>query len=180
MKKKKIALLAAQADEEYQSEFISGAMKRAFAEGIDLYVFSTYIKSQNTKERETGDTNIFNLIDYSKFDGVILLSDMIQAQGVEPVLQEKIHSLFDGPVICVDKDSPYFHTFWTDGYRDVYDMVSHMIEVHGMTDIAYLTGKKDHIHSIRRWKHTDSWFAIKEFITGISGILPEQPVQRNF
>ena len=84
MKRKKIALLAAQADEEYQSEFISGAMKRAFAEGVDLYVFSTYIKSQNTKERETGDTNIFNLIDYSKFDGVILLSDMIQAQGVEP------------------------------------------------------------------------------------------------
>ena len=150
MKRKKIALLAAQADEEYQSEFISGAMKRAFAEGIDLYVFSTYIKSQNTKERETGDTNIFNLIDYSKFDGVILLSDMIQAQGVESVLQEKIHAVFDGPVICVDKDSPYFHTFWTDGYRDVYDMVSHMIEVHGMTDIAYLTGKKDHIHSIRR------------------------------
>ncbi len=150
MKRLKIALLVAQADEEYQSEFVSGAMKKALSEGVDLYVFSMYIKSQNTKDRDAGDSNIFNLIDYSLFDGVIVLSDMIQSQGVEASIEEKIHECFQGPVICVDKESKYFHTFWTDGYSAVYDTVSHLIEVHGMTDIAYLTGRKDHMHSIRR------------------------------
>ena len=150
MEKRKIALLVAQADEEYQSDFVRGAMKKAFANGMDLYVFSMYIKYQNTRDREVGDTNIFNLVNYDAFDGVIVLSDMIQTQGVEQKLQEKIHECFSGPVICVDKDSEYFHSFWTDGYQSVYDTVSHMIEVHGMTDIAYLTGWKDHKHSIRR------------------------------
>ena len=150
MKRKKIALLIAQADEEYQSDFVRGAMKKAFAEGVDLYVFSMYIKYQNTREREIGDANIYNLVNYSNFDGIIVLSDMIQTQGVEPAIQKKIHECFSGPVICVDKDSEYFSTFWTDGYRSVYDTICHMIEVHGITDIAYLTGKKDHVHSIRR------------------------------
>ncbi len=150
MSRKKIALLVAQADEEYQSDFVRGAMKKAFSAGVDLYVFSMYIKYQNTRDREIGDANIYNVINYSQFDGIIILSDMIQTQGVETALQEKIHKCFSGPVICVDKESLYFRNFWTDGYKAVYDTISHMIEVHGMTDIAYLTGRENHIHSTRR------------------------------
>ncbi|MBR6173914.1 MAG: EAL domain-containing protein [Eubacterium sp.] len=109
-----------------------------------------YVIYQNTRSREKGDANIFNLIDYSLFDGVIVLSDMIQTPGVENAIQEKIHSCYSGPVVCVDTESAYFTTFWTDGYKAVYDTVSHMIEEHGMKDIAYLTGRKEHVHSIRR------------------------------
>lgn len=120
MSRKKIALLVAQADEEYQSDFVGGAMKKAFSAGVDLYVFSMYIKYQNTRDREIGDANIYNVINYSQFDGIIILSDMIQTQGVETALQEKIHKCFSGPVICVDKESLYFRYFWTDGYKAVY------------------------------------------------------------
>ncbi|MBR3539052.1 MAG: hypothetical protein IKN79_08265 [Eubacterium sp.] len=82
---------------------------------------------------------------FSIFDGVIVLSDMIQTPGVEKAIQEKIHSCYSGPVVCVDTESAYFTTFWTDGYKAVYDTVSHMIEEHGMKDIAYLTGRNCHI-----------------------------------
>ena len=77
MSRKKIALLVAQADEEYQSDFVRGAMKKAFSAGVDLYVFSMYIKYQNTRGREIGDANIYNVINYSQFDGIIILSDMM-------------------------------------------------------------------------------------------------------
>ncbi len=150
MKRRKIALLAAQADEDYQSDFIRGALEKAYAEDTDVYIFSMYIKYQNSKARETGDANIYNLVNYSLFDGVIVLSDMIQTPGVERDIQEKIHACFDGPVVCVDTDSEYFPTFWTDGYQAVYDSVSHLIEEHGMKEIAYLTGRQNHVHSIRR------------------------------
>ena len=52
MKKKRIALLVAQADEEYQSDFIRGVMEKAFSRDIDVFVFSMYIKYQNSKARE--------------------------------------------------------------------------------------------------------------------------------
>ncbi|MCR4837431.1 MAG: EAL domain-containing protein [Eubacterium sp.] len=150
MKRRKIALLVAQADEEYQSDFVHGALERAFAEDVDVYVFSMFIKYQSTRAREDGDSNIFSLVNYSEFDGVIVLSDMIQTPGVEPEIQEKIHACYSGPVVCVDTESKYFTTFWTDGYQAVYDTVSHMIEKHGMKEIAYLTGRQNHVHSIRR------------------------------
>ena len=38
MKRLKIALLVAQADEEYQSEFVSGAMKKALSDAFKAVV----------------------------------------------------------------------------------------------------------------------------------------------
>ena len=146
----KIALLLGQADEAYQSEFVKGVMEQAFKDGFSVCVFSMYIKYQNSKEREIGDSNIFNLVNYQMFDAVIILSDTIQTPGVNERIEERIHAEFDGPVLCVDRDSKYFSSFWTDGYESVYAQVSHMIEEHGLKDIAYLTGRKNHPHSKRR------------------------------
>ena len=137
MGKKKIAVLLGQAEEAYQSSFMEGVMKRAFEAGYDVYAFSMYIKYQNTKEREVGDSNIYNLINYDLFDAVILMSDIIQTPGVEERLEETIHNNFDGPVICVDTDSKYYQSFWTDGYYAVYKNISHLIEHHGYKDIAF-------------------------------------------
>lgn len=146
----KIALLLGQADEGYQQNFIRGVMRQAFADGFEVYVFSMYIKYQNSKEREIGDSNIYNLIPWDSFDAAILLSDTIQTPDVEKNLQEHIHEVFQGPVVCVDTDSDYFMNYWTDGYQSVYQLVSHMIDVHGAKDIAFLTGRRHHKHSQRR------------------------------
>lgn len=150
MVKGKIALLLGQADEGYQQKFIQGVMRQAFADGFEVCVFSMYIKYQNNKEREIGDSNIYNLIPWDSFDAAILLSDTIQTLGVEKKLQEHLHENFQGPVICVDADSEYFMNFWTDGYQSIYQLVSHMIDVHGVRDIAFLSGRRHHRHSIRR------------------------------
>lgn len=150
MGNRRIALLIGQADESYQNDFIKGVMSCAFEKGYSVCVFSMYIKYQNKKEREIGDSNIYNLINYDLFDGIIILSDTIQTPGVEKGLEEKIKESFSGPVVCIDTDSQYFFSFWTDGYDSVYSLMKHLIEEHGMKDIAYLTGRRNHIHSLRR------------------------------
>lgn len=150
MGKGRIAVLLGQGDEDHQEKFVTGAMKQAFCEGYDVCVFSMYIKYQNTPERDKGDSEIFNLINYSVFDAVIIMSDTIQIPGLLDRLEEDIKNKFKGPVICVDRDSKYFKSFWTDGYSLIYTLIAHLIEVHGMRDIAFLTGKKWHRHSQRR------------------------------
>ena len=82
MANKRIALLLGQADEPYQQEFINGVKIRAFELGYDVLIFSMFIKYQNTKEREVGDSNIFNLVNFSMFDAVLVLSDTIQTPEV--------------------------------------------------------------------------------------------------
>lgn len=148
--RKRIALLLGQADEYYQERFIKGFLKQAFEDDMDVCVFSMYIKYQDTPAREIGDSNIFHLVNYSKFDAVVLLLDTIQTPGVASDLEEEIKSRFSGPVLVVDLESKYFKTIWTDGYTPVRRLIDHLIEVHGYKDIAYLTGKKWHPHSKQR------------------------------
>lgn len=145
-----MALLLGQGDEEYQRAFTEGVVRQAYKQNFDVCVFSMFIKYQNSREREIGDSNIYELINYKEFDAIILLIDTIQTPGKAKDIEEKIKSNFNGPVICVDADIEGFFCFWTDGYNSVYSLISHLIEVHGYRDIAFLTGKRHHYHSQRR------------------------------
>lgn len=147
----RIALLVGQADEAYQSAFISGFLTKAFGFDMDVCVFSMYRKYQDTTERERGEANIFSLIEPSGFDGLVILEDTIQTAGEGQRLEERFHETFAGkPVLVIEKDSPYFPCVFTDGYTPVVELVEHLIEVHGFKDIAFLTGKRWHKHSQQR------------------------------
>ncbi len=153
----RIAVLVGQADEQYQSEFLKGFLKQAFEKNADVCVFSMYIKYQSNRNREIGDSGIFYLPNYEMFDAVLILSDTIQTPGLIEKIEERLHREFRGPVLCVDRESNYFRSFWTDGYRNVCKLLEHLIEVHGYEDIAFLTGRKLHRHSIMRLKaYTDT------------------------
>ncbi len=150
--RKRVALLLGQADENYQERFIKGFLEQAFKQDLDVCVFSMYIKYQDTNAREIGDSNIFNLVNYSLFDAVVVLLDTIQTPGVADALEDEIKRRFAGPVLVVDLESKYFNTIWTDSYTPVRKLIDHLIEEHGYRDIAFLTGKKWHAHSKMRLK----------------------------
>ena len=150
--RKRIAILVGQADEGYQDRFISGFLDLAHKEDFDVFTFSMYFKYQGTPERERGDSNVFNLVNYSMFDALVLMKDTIQTTGVIDRLEKEIHDSFDGPVISIEKESEYFPSVCTDGYTSVVSVITHLIEAHGFSDIAYITGKKWHPHSQLRLK----------------------------
>ncbi|MBO6108629.1 MAG: EAL domain-containing protein [Eubacterium sp.] len=150
--RKRIAILAGQADEGYQDRFITGFLKKAHEEDFDVFTFSMYYKYQNTPERERGDANIFSLVNYDMFDAMVIMKDTIQTGNLIEDLEKKIHEKFDGPVICIEKESEYFPSVCTDGYNSIVSVITHLIEVHGYKDIAFLTGKKWHPHSQLRLK----------------------------
>ncbi len=148
--RKRYAIFAGQADESYQSRFIKGFTQKAFADNIDVCVFSMYVKYQDTAVREQGEANIFSLMEPSAFDGVILLKDSIQTANAAIAIEKRLHNTFDKPVLVIENESDYFPCVFTDGYEAMYNLTTHMIEVHGYKDIAFLTGKKWHKHSIQR------------------------------
>lgn len=148
--RKKIALLAAQVEESSQTLFIQGFLEHAFKYGYDVCVFSMFQKFQNSPARETGDSSIFDIIDYTSFDAFVLLIDTIQTPGVEEKIVSKLRRSFDGPVIVCDKKIDGFISAFEDNVTPVKKLISHLIEVHGYTDIAFLTGKSWHPHSVLR------------------------------
>ena len=152
MANKRIAILVGQADEQYQERFIRGFLEKAFDKDHDVFVFSMYKKYQYTPERERGDSNIFNLVNYDMFDALVLMKDTIQTPGVIERLEKTIHESFTGPVISIEKESEYFPSVCTDGYTSIVSIITHLIEAHGYKDIAFLTGKRWHPHSHLRLK----------------------------
>ncbi|MDE5872517.1 MAG: substrate-binding domain-containing protein, partial [Lachnospiraceae bacterium] len=150
MARKKIALLVGQPDENYQGLFIKGFLKQAYACDFDVCIFAMYQKYQETKSKERGDANIFSLPDYDLFDGIVIMADTIQTPGALKKLETELNEKYDKPVICIDKESESFKTIITDHYTPVKQVISHLIEVHGFTDIAFLTGRKSHPHSAQR------------------------------
>lgn len=150
--RKKLALFVGQADEEYQSRFISGFLKKALDANYDVCIFSMYLKYQDTPEREKGESNIFSLMNPEKFDGAIILKDSIQTEGAAEKLENRLKEAFDRPIVIIEKESDLFPSICTDGYSAVFELITHLIEVHGCRDIAFVSGKKWHKHSKERLK----------------------------
>ena len=148
--RKRIALLLGQPSEDYQKNFIEGFMKQAFSYDYDVCVFTMYHKIQESKPRETGESNIFKLIQYDCFDAVVIMSDTIQTPGVLYNIEKKLKSFYKGIVLCVDKTSVNFPSIRMNHRTPIMQIISHLIEEHGIDDIAFLTGTKWHPHSTER------------------------------
>jgi len=155
--RKRIALLLGQAEEYSQTLFIEGFLSEAFANDADVFIFSTYIKYQNTPQREVGECSIFDLPNWDMFDAAVVMADTIQTPGAVDKIEEDLHMNFDGEVIFIEKESKYFRTYRMDNYTSVKKLIDHLIDVHGYRDIAFLTGKSWHPHSqIRLQAYKDS------------------------
>ena len=148
--RKRIALLLGQPGEDYQTNFITGFMEQAFKYNYDVCVFAMYHKIQDSKPREIGESNIFKLIQYDLFDAVVIMGDTIQTPGVLYNIEKKLKESYKGVVLCVDKASVNFPVIKMDHYTPIFQLVSHMIEQHGIADVAFLTGTKWHAHSTER------------------------------
>lgn len=149
MRRKRIALLCGQPEEYCQRLFVQGFNKVALAADIDVCVFAMYQKYQDSMQREAGDASIFDIINYSKFDAVVVMADSIQTPGLVEKIEERLIG-YGGKVLFVEGENSRFPNEIQDNYHPIKKVISHLIEDHNLTDIAFLTGKSWHPHSKKR------------------------------
>ena len=148
--RKKIAVLIGQPEEYTHALFLKGFLEEALKHDYDTAVFAMYIKYQNTQGRTIGDSSIFKLVSYDRFDCIVVMADTIQAKGLADSIEEDLHSKYKGKVLFVNQKSKYFPSIHIDNYNPEKKIIDHLIEKHGLRDIAFLTGKSWHPHSITR------------------------------
>ena len=102
--RKRAAVFVGQADESYQSRFISGFLEKAFGYDMDVCVFSMYRKYQDTADREMGESNIFSLMVPDMFDCAVIIEDSIQTAGAADTLEERLHRTFHKPVLVIENE----------------------------------------------------------------------------
>ena len=126
--RKRIGVILAQLEENMQKRFMQAFLKEAYAKDYDVCIFSMYQKFQQTELRNIGDSNIFSLINYEYFDGLLVLTDTLQTPGLEKRIFRKIKKNFGGPVITVDKENDLFEYVLMDHFSPIVEIMNHLIE----------------------------------------------------
>lgn len=137
-------VIAAAVSDIAQRELLLGIIEEAKKHNIDIAVISNII-NEDCGERELPFENIiYELTALPAFDAFIMLSEPFPCEK----LREKIHSLLykkNIPVVIVgaslpDFDLPSARSINISDENDMEEMVDHLIEEHGFTDIDMLTG----------------------------------------
>ena len=74
---RRIAVLACGWSSYFLKQFVQGMMNAVEGKNIDIYVFNTYKYTEYSGFPNYTGFSIFNLINYEDFDGVVVLSDLI-------------------------------------------------------------------------------------------------------
>lgn len=148
--RKLLGVIIAQSDAYYQRKLIQGILKQAFELNYDVAIFSMFNKDKLSDKWFEGETNIFSLINYSVLDGIIFVPDTLQIDDTAKRIESDIKKNFKKPVVSVDIETEGFTNLFTDDIQNVKMIVSHLIETHKLTDIAFMTGIKGHPHATNR------------------------------
>ena len=88
--KKRVAIFGNGWSNEYIRLVLDGIQKRAEGTNIDLYTFLNYSSGDENHPDMQGEARIFHLPDLSKFDGAILLTNVLNLPCERTYLQQEV------------------------------------------------------------------------------------------
>ncbi len=147
----RIAVLACGWSSYFLKEFMNGMMRAVEGKGIDIYLFNTYNYTEYSGFPNCTGFSVFNLIKYEDFDGIVILSDLINNARV--LERERLRILKSGkPAITINKKLQGICCLRVDNYSGLYEALNHLIKMHNVSDIAYITGKETSTDITERFK----------------------------
>ncbi len=148
--KKKIAVCGNGWSNEYLEIAMSGIRKCAEECDTDVFLLFNFSGADAEPFEREGETNIYKLLEYGDFDGVILLANTfhlkMEFDYLRKVIKEK-----NLPAVSLEYQLPDIDFWGSDNYTGMYELCTHLVETHGVRDVVYISGPKDNAESdIRR------------------------------
>ncbi|MDO5558203.1 MAG: GGDEF domain-containing protein [Oscillospiraceae bacterium] len=146
-----LAVIISGIDEEYQSTILSGIHEFAQEHDINIAHFVAFGGVLGNIKNDVGEFNIYNLINYEQFDGAILLTNTIASPKIT---QKIVNSLRKSgiPASSIDFDFEDFYHVGIDNKKAMKEVVTHLIEKHGVRTINYVSGPAINPESILRFE----------------------------
>lgn len=144
MRRKKIAVLMASIDREYQQDFAAGLASAGAKNGTDICIFNSQGHMNIAiSTSEVGESRIYDLPDLSEFDGII---SMPATMGSDIALR-KIYDILgpfrNKPHVSIDVEQEGAVTIRFNDRISVEEMTEHLISEHGAKKIAFVSGPLD-------------------------------------
>ena len=147
-----IAVLVAGTDEEYQGSILDGIEQAAKEFGFNVAVFACFGGVLSNSLYDVGEYQIYQLVNYSMFDGAILLTNTIgDLETRERVCSAVRESGIPAAVLDCDSD-PAFYNVRIDNTAAMRQMLAHVIEQHNAKTINFISGPLENPEAKERYE----------------------------
>ena len=151
---KELALIVAGIDEEYQNGIIDGVIACAKDNAANISCFSAFGGVISGKGYDIGEYNIFNLANFERFDGVLLMINTISDPDQKNKIVAKVRKSGLPCVVFDCEDYPDFYNITIDNTSAMEELVRHIIRDHGAKRIEYLSGPASNPEAADRFEAT--------------------------
>lgn len=158
--RKRIGLITICPEEDYQQRIMDGIFKQCAKYDYDVVVVTPLVQVANFyKDYVDAELNIYELINFELFDGVIITPIPMTEDRIDSVvdhLLEKFRKECNKPVVSAGLAFGDYPVVTTDDDEGFVELARHLIVDHDCKDIAVLTGMKDYplsqirIEAVRR------------------------------
>lgn len=144
MARKRIAVLVASIDREYQQDFASGLLSAGVQNDVDICIFNSqgHMNVAISTSSEVGESMIYDLPDLDEFDGVI---SMLATMGND-VAYHKVLDVLEPikksgkPHVSIDVPQEGAVCMVFDDAISIRELTEHLISEHGARKIAFISG----------------------------------------
>ena len=141
MLRKKIAVLMASIDREYQQDFASGLASAGSKLGMDVCIFNSQgHMNVAISTSEVGESMIYDLPDLNDFDGIISLPATMGSDIALRKVYEVLAPLKGKPHVSIDVPQDGAVTIQFNDRISMEEMTEHLISEHSARKIAFVSG----------------------------------------
>ncbi len=147
-----IAVIVSGIDEEYQYNIICGINKYAKEYNINISYFAAFGGILGNRKYDIGEYSIYKLIDYSQFDGVVLLTNTISDIHFREMVISNVKSAGIPAVILDCGEYPEFYNISINNSDAMKQIVAHLITEHHARVFNYISGPLSNPEALARYQ----------------------------
>lgn len=170
MARLKIGVIISKASASYQTGLMSGITAAARENNADIIVFTSFSEVGMVGSYLDGERNVYELVNYDRLDGVLFVPDTLHIEGLVSEIEDRFGAIPELPVVYVDCITDNYPYVMTDDACQLNSVLDHLYNVHGYTDIAFVSGFREHPMGIHRLA------AFRDKMSAIGLAVPENRV----
>lgn len=147
MARKRIAVLVASIDREYQQDFASALQSAGVQNDVDICIFNSqgHMNVAISTNSEVGESMIYDLPELEEFDGIISMPATMGNDVAYRKMEEVLAPLKKSgkPHISIDVPQEGAVCITFDDAISIRELTEHLISEHGARRIAFITGPKN-------------------------------------
>jgi diguanylate cyclase (GGDEF)-like protein len=146
---KRIAVVTNGWSAEFLAMVIESMRKRAERDGVDIFVFNSYILWHDSDKRRKRHLKLFSLIKPEDYDGAVIFANTFNTQK-EADTAISVFKNSNIPVVTTEIKIPGMAFVGSRNYKGMHELTTHLIEKHNVKKIIYMSGIKDNVECAER------------------------------